>query len=116
MLKDRILRCWWYFRRGHSTYLAFFLSFANFIVIQYNLYISKVLDIPFHIFALVFPVVYVSLAVFIGWIDRRKGAVPVDVMLVATVNPWVRDLAKALKLMNEGRHEEASQILERWCR
>lgn len=116
MLKNKVLRCWWYFRRGHSTYLAFFLSFANFIVIQYQLYLSKVLDLPFHLFAILFPIIYVPLAVFIGWYDRRKGAVPVDVALVATVNPWVKDLAKALKFMNEGKNDEAVKILERWCK
>jgi hypothetical protein len=117
--KSRILRYWTYFRRGHGTYLAFFMSFANFMVIQYRLVIEYVsfLEALFSsltIFALTFFVVYVPAATIIGWLDYKKLAVPVDATVSARANPWVRDLATALALMAEGKNEEAKEILKKW--
>ena len=117
--KSRILRYWTYFRRGHGTYLAFFISFANFMAIQYRLVIEYVslLEALFSsltIFALTFFVVYLPVATIIGWLDYKKLAVPVDQTVSAKANPWVRDLATALALMAEGKNEEAKEILKKW--
>ena len=40
--RNFLLRLWAYFRRGHSAYLSFILSFANFVVLQYRLLIQYV--------------------------------------------------------------------------
>ncbi len=118
-LKKRILRCWTYFRRAHSTYLAFFISFANFIVIQYRLLIQYVPFLHYIFssltaFALTFFAIYVPLAILIGWLDYRKLAVPVDTALMAKANPYSRDIAKALYLIADGKYEEAKKVLEKW--
>ena len=120
-LKTRLLRYWTYFRRGHNVYLVFLLSFANFIVIQYRLLVENVVflrEFFAHLsyFALTFVLIYVPLAIIIGWLDYRRLAVPVDTAMVARANPWVRDLAKALMCIAEGRGEEARKILEKWTR
>ena len=120
MDKTRILRIWSYVRRGHSTYLVFMVSLANFIVIQYRLLVEyiPVLHLLFReiwLFALSFIIVYIPLAAFIGWMDYRRLAVPVDMALMARANPWVRDLSMALILMADGRYEEAKRILRRWA-
>ncbi|RLB81447.1 MAG: hypothetical protein DRH17_09115 [Deltaproteobacteria bacterium] len=117
--KNFILRLWTYFRRGHSTYLVFFLSFANFIVIQYRLLIEyiPVLQLVFSsliAFAIVFFAVYIPLAIIIGYYDYKKFAVPVDTALAAKASPWNRDLARALILIAEGRNKEAIEILKKW--
>jgi len=119
--RGRLLRWWAYFRRAHSTYLAFLLSFANFIVIQYRLLVEYVPVLKFLFsslvsFALAFFLVYVPLAVVIGWLDYRRFAVPVDSALTARASPWHRDVAKALMLIAEGRKEEAVKILEKWVK
>jgi len=117
--KYRVLRWWSYFRRGHSTYLVFLISFANFIVIQYRLLIEyvpllRMVFVNLLAFAIVFFIVYIPLAVIIGWLDYRKFAVPVDTALIAKASPWTRDLAKALILIAEGKNEEAIKILRKW--
>ena len=118
--RDRIVRLWTYYRRGHSTYLAFLLSFANFIVIQYRLLIEyvpamKVLFTSLLSFAITFFLIYIPLAIVIGWYDYKRLAVPVETALTARASPWVRDLAKALILMAEGKEGEAVKILRKWA-
>ena len=120
-LRERLLRYWTYFRRGHNIYLVFLLSFANFITIQYNLLVKNVVflrDIFAHLtyFAIAFLALYIPAAILIGWYDYRRFAVPVESTLRARANPWTRDLARALICLAEGRNEEAARILRKWTR
>lgn len=117
--KGRILRYWTYFRRGHSIYLVFLISFANFAVIQYRLLVSqitwlKILFPSLTTFIIAFLITYVPLAIIIGWLDYRRLAVPIDLTLMARASPFSRDLAKALILIAEGRNKEAVEILKKW--
>jgi len=69
-------RRWLDFRLGHSVYLIFLLSFANFILIFHRLLIERVefLDgvfINLWGFALVFIIAYIPLSVLIGAWHRR---------------------------------------------
>ncbi|MHA1664400.1 MAG: hypothetical protein ACTSVW_01035 [Candidatus Njordarchaeales archaeon] len=119
-MKGRILRYWTYFRRGHSTYLVFFLSFANFMVIQYRLLIEYVpfLEALFYsltTFVATFCLVYIPLATIIGWLDYKKFAVPMDSTVMAKASPWNRDLVRALILICDGKNEEAKKILQKWA-
>jgi len=120
-MKERILRWWTYFRRGHNTYLVFLLTFANFITIQYRLLVDyipllKMLFVNLTSFTLVFILVYLPLAVLIGWYDYKKFAVPIEASLGALTSPWNRDIALALKLIAQGRNDEAVKVLERWVK
>jgi len=120
-LRERLSRYWTYFRRGHNIYLAFLISFANFITIQYNLLVKNVVflrDIFAHLtyFAIAFLLLYIPTAILIGWYDYRRFAVPVESTLRARANPWTRDLARALICLAEGRNEEDARILRRWTR
>lgn len=117
--KQRLLRWWTYFRRGHSTYLVFLLSFANFVVIQYRLLVQYVpaLEVIFSsllAFAIAFFLVYIPLATFIGWYDYKRFTVPVEMTIGAKASPWNRDIAKALMLIAEGKNEEAIEVLKKW--
>ena len=69
---------WLDFRQGHGIYLAFFIYFADTILIQYNLLIDRLpfLD-PFlgaNIvgFAIIFIALYVPLAIIIGYWHRKS--------------------------------------------
>lgn len=69
---------WLDFRQGHGIYLAFFIYFADTILIQYNLLIDRLplLD-PFlgaNIieFAMIFIALYVPLALLIGYWHRKS--------------------------------------------
>ena len=72
-----IKRRWLDFRNGHSIYLVFIMTFANFVTIQYKLLIDKV---PvFHsifdsiwMFAIVFVLIYVPLGMIIGFWHRKN--------------------------------------------
>ena len=82
-VKPRLLRYWTYFRRGHSVYLIFAISFLNFVVIQWRLLIEQIdfLESVFHhfyVFTILFFITYIPLATIIGWIDYKRGAVPLD--------------------------------------
>ena len=70
-------RRWLDFRNGHSIYLIFLMTFANFVTIQYSLLIGKA---PFlnsifssiWIFAIVFIAMYVPLGMAIGYWHRKS--------------------------------------------
>jgi len=118
--RNFLLRLWAYFRRGHSAYLAFILSFANFIVLQYRLLIQyvpflKYLFINMVVFAIVFVLVYVPIAIIIGYLDYKKMVVPVELEISARASPWFKDLAQALILIAEGKNREAVEILKKWA-
>ncbi|MGD1837991.1 MAG: hypothetical protein ACPKPY_08040, partial [Nitrososphaeraceae archaeon] len=71
-------RRWLDFRQGHSIYLVFLMTFANFITIQYKLLIDKVPTIDaitggsIWTFALVFISIYLPLAIIIGYWHRKS--------------------------------------------
>jgi len=118
-VRNKILRYWTYFRRGHGTYLAFLLSFANFMVIQYRLLIEHMpllRDVFFSLiaFAVTFLLVYVPVATILGWLDYKRLAVPIDLTISAKSSPWVQDLAKALMLICDEKYEDAKKILQKW--
>lgn len=116
---NRLLRIWIYFRRGHGTYLAFILSFVNFIVIQYRLLIQKIPVLHNMLpsllsFMTVFFATYIPTCVLIGWLDYKRFSVVQENILVTRANPYSRDLARALILLADGKKEEAKKILEKW--
>jgi hypothetical protein len=69
--RNWIGRRWLDFRQGHSLYLVFMMTFANFITIQYALLINRIpwLESIFSnlwIFALLFVTGYIPLAIVVG--------------------------------------------------
>ena len=69
-------RRWLDFRTGHSVYLIFLMTFANFVTIQYGLLIDRV---PFlsnmfgsiWVFAIIYVCLYVPVAMVIGYWHRK---------------------------------------------
>ena len=73
---DWFRRRWLDFRNGHSIYLIFILTFANFITIQYKLlidqipYLAGIFD-NIIIFAIVFVLMYVPIGIVLGYWHRK---------------------------------------------
>ena len=77
MRNSWVRRRWLDFRQGHSIYLVFLMTFANFITIQYSLLIERMptFDSIFPsvwIFATIFVAGYIPLAIFIGYWHRKS--------------------------------------------
>ena len=73
---DWFRRRWLDFRNGHSIYLIFVLTFANFITIQYELLIYQIpyLAGVFNnviFFAIVFVLMYVPIGIALGYWHRK---------------------------------------------
>ncbi|TLX86436.1 MAG: hypothetical protein E6L04_03520 [Thaumarchaeota archaeon] len=74
---DWLRRRWLDFRNGHTIYLVFAMTFANFITIQYKLlidqipYLAGVFD-NIILFATVFILAYVPLSIFLGYWHRKS--------------------------------------------
>jgi len=93
-------RRWVNLRAGHSVYLIFALTFMNFILIFHRLLIERVdflseIFSSLWVFALIFLVVYIPVAILIGhW--HRKTQVKVETELWLRQNPmlakWFRVL------------------------
>ena len=74
---DWVRRRWLDFRNGHSIYLVFAMTFANFITIQYQLLIDK---LPYSagifnsiwIFAVLFILAYVPVSIVLGYWHRKS--------------------------------------------
>jgi len=99
-IREKIYRYVVYFRRGHGSWLAYLISFANFVVIQYRLLVER---IPFlesllpslSAFIATFFLVYVPIAIIIGRYDIKKATVPKEV----EVSPFFyRPVGKEVKI------------------
>jgi len=85
--KGFIRRRWLDFRNGHSIYLAFLLTFINFILISYNFLIKQ---LPFGIgdsmtlpsFILLFVLFYIPTAITLGvWHRKHQYSVENEALL-----------------------------------
>src|SRR5918911_2538328 len=98
-----IKRRWLDFRNGHSIYLVFIMTFANFVTIQYKLLIDKVPAVhsifdSIWVFAIVFVIIYVPLGMIIGfWHRKNQFSVEAEALfsqnqIGATINLFLIDL------------------------
>jgi len=82
-----IRRRWYDFRIGHSFYLIFLLSFANFILIFYRLLIEQVSGLneifsSLWLFVVVFILLYIPISIGIGaWHRKTQLKIEADVAL-----------------------------------
>ena len=98
-----VRRRWLDFRNGHSIYLIFLMTFANFVTIQYQLLLQRVpaihsLHINIWIFALIFVAMYLPLGMIIGyWHRKNQFSVEAEALfnqnqIRATINLFLIDL------------------------
>jgi hypothetical protein len=113
---NNLRRRWLDFRNGHSIYLIFLMTFANFVTIQYKLLIEKV---PFlthsifssiWVFAIVFVAAYVPLGMIIGyWHRKNQFSVEQEALfsqnqIGATINLFLIDLIDGKVTEEEKQH------------
>jgi len=88
MMKYWIRRRWFDFRQGHSYYLIFALSFANFVLIFHRLLIERVgflneIFSDLWVFFIVFIIIYIPVAIGIGaWHRRTQLKIEAEVTLL----------------------------------
>ena len=104
-------RRWFDFRQGHSVYLIFMLTFANFILIFHRLLIERVefLNDLFNelwVFVLVFIVVYIPAAIIIGaW--HRKTQLKIEADVIIRQNPLLAKILRTLLDIQTGNISKA---------
>ena len=103
-------RRWYDFRLGHSMYLIFALTFANFILISHRLLIERVPILneffsSLWFFAIIFILAYIPISILIGgW--HRRTQLRVEQDIITRQNPF---LAKVLKLIINIQTGQASK-------
>jgi len=100
-------RRWLDFRFGHSVYLIFALSFANFILIFHRLLIERIESLNelfsnLWIFAVVFVLVYIPVSIVIGaW--HRRTQLKVEAEQTLLQNPFLARNFRMLVDIIEGK-------------
>ncbi len=113
--RNWVRRRWLDFRNGHSIYLIFLMTFANFVTIQYQLLLQRVpsihsLHINIWIFALLFVVMYLPLGMIIGyWHRKNQFSVEAEALfnqnqIGATINLFLIDLIDGKVTDEEKQH------------
>jgi hypothetical protein len=115
-------RRWLDFRNGHSIYLIFLMTFANFVTIQYQLLLQRVpaihaLNINIWMFALIFIVIYVPVGMIIGyWHRKNQFSVEAEAMfsqnqIGATITLFMIDLIDG-KVNEEEKQQMRKYLLK----
>lgn len=112
-----VWRLWFYFRRGHGSYLSFFVSLVTFVVVAYQLSISNVPVLKsifpnMWIFAVAFAALYGVITVLIGWQDMKKGSYQTETKMTFDMHPRVRAQYDAIVRI-EQRLEKLEKLLEK---
>ena len=102
-----IRRRWFDFRQGHSVYLIFAMSFANFVLIFYRLLVERVeilsqIFSSLWIFITVFLLTYIPIAILIGlW--HRRTQMKVEQEQSLRNNPFFARIFRVLIDMVDGK-------------
>jgi len=116
MMKDWTRRRWFDFRQGHSYYLIFALSFANFVLIFHRLLIERVeflndIFSELWIFFIVFVIIYIPVAIGIGaW--HRKTQLKVEAEVTLLQNPLFAKMFRTMLDIQTGeiKKEEIEEM------
>jgi len=107
MTRHFVRRRWMDFRFGHTLYLIFALSFANFILIFHRLLIERIeflneIFSSLWIFAIVFVILYIPISILIGlW--HRKTQISVETELSLKHNVFLARNFRVLVDMIDGK-------------
>lgn len=96
----RLLRIWWYFRRGWSTYISIPISIFNTLVILYYLLVNNIgfmksLFPSFAIFVLV-ALAIMPVIIIVGWLDRKIGVLKTEMAVMSESNPYLLEILEKL--------------------
>lgn len=104
-------KIWMYFKRGHSQFFVYIMSFLNFLGVIF-LVIEKIFGVNLYVvfFFILFVLGYPILGTGFGiWDYSRRGIFPVEAEVWAKSHPYFRDLAEA-----HAHPERAKEILGKW--
>ena len=98
---------WFEFRYGHTLYLIFLMSFTNFILIFYNFGLGESSGMSVVTFSLVFILLYVPVAIVVGYLHRIKQ------LRIDMVKQWEQN-PQFVELMNDVRQlvEDMKKVRE----
>ncbi len=100
---------WFEFRQGHGTYLGFVLSFVNFVLIAYSLFLEKIFrNLTLLQFCIIFGSLYVPTGVIIGRLHIRKQ-VRYDTGMIFNQNPGLQAMMNELKEIKDILRELGSE-------
>jgi len=100
---------WFEFRQGHGTYLGFVLSFVNFVLIAYSLFLEKIFrNLTLLQFCLIFGSLYVPTGIIIGRLHIKKQ-VRYDTGMTFNQNPGLQAMMNELKEIKETLKELISE-------
>ncbi|MFH0848639.1 MAG: hypothetical protein V1857_03980, partial [archaeon] len=94
-----VMRFWYYFRMGYSTYLSFLLGATNTLTVIYYLLIKNVPELQTafpHFSVFVLPAVFLGLplAVVVGWLHMKgTRAYSSELDISVEANPYAYKLA-----------------------
>lgn len=113
----KLKRYYVYVKRAHLNYFAFAVQLINFATITYTLLIVNLLHLSltvegFILYTVLIAVSYILACGVIGYLDYKRGVLPVEQNLIYSHNPFMRKLAEALLKLSEGDNREASQLLK----
>lgn len=94
-----IKRRWWELRIGHTQYLAFFLSFSNFLLIAYNFLVTNLIDINLLFFAIFAISCYVPLSIYVGHLHKKKQ---LETDVNVQFKPILDRLDKIMEIIQDG--------------
>ena len=95
-------RLWVYFKRGHSSYLGFFVGIVTFIIVFYKLFLDSIPALkPYFpslwMFVIAFIIVYGSITVVLGWIDLKKGSYQTETKMTFDLHPRAKEQFDLIK-------------------
>ena len=105
--KNYVRKLWWDGRMGHSTYLIFFLTFVNFILVTYSYLIEG--DPIFQkfisdlwLFSIIFVILYFPVSILIGrWHTYTQISVEMTIKMLE--DPIMAKMIRTLLDVQTGR-------------
>ncbi len=104
---------WFEFRQGHNTYLGFVLSFVNFVLIAYSLFLQEIFkDLTLFQFCVVFGAISVPASRIFGRVHIHIQA-RYDTGMIFNQNPGLQAMMNKLieieKILQESKERERNE-------
>jgi hypothetical protein len=111
-----VKRRWYDFRQGHGTYLSYFPSVANQLLVIFTFFVVTYLGFENNFwnltgFVSLIVAIYVPSAIVIGYY-HNKNQLPTDSKIAADKNPVTQDILRSLARL-EAEQEEIKQLIRR---
>ena len=98
-----------YFLRGHSHWFAYVMSLLNFVTISFYLLIDNLTIVPdnfkFRQYLLLFFIVYLPLAITVGYFDMTRGTYRVEQKMAKELSPIWKEVFEKLDSLGLKQNE-----------